>query len=118
MSLKISSLLFHAEGVFKIFTCSKKDKLLRCIQDTRNTALRTSRIRCARRDQNWPEVKSKIRKEKDHGSHERTMTGNPNHSAPNCFKNFSELAFTLAGGFMLNDFLKFAIAFFESPFVA
>jgi len=37
MSLKISSLLFHAEGVFKIFTCSKNDKLLRGIQDTMNT---------------------------------------------------------------------------------
>jgi len=37
MSLKISSLLFHAEGVFKIFTYSKNDKLLRGIQDTMNT---------------------------------------------------------------------------------
>src|SRR5690348_10771749 len=44
-------------------------------------------------------------------------TSGSNHIAPNCFKNFSELAFTLAGGFMLSDFLKFAIAFFESPFV-
>ena len=42
----------------------------------------------------------------------RTMTGNSDHNAPNCFKNFSELALTLTGGFMLNDFLKFAIAFF------
>lgn len=46
----------------------------------------------------------------------RTTTGSFDYSAPNCFKNFSELALTLAGGFMLNDFLKLAIAFFESPF--
>ncbi len=31
------------------------------------------------------------------------------HIAPNCFKYFSEFAFTLAAGFMLSDFLKFFI---------
>lgn len=41
-----------------------------------------------------------------------------NYNAPSCFKYFSELALTLAGGFMLSDFLKFAIAFFLSPFIA
>jgi len=30
----------------------------------------------------------------------RTMTGSFDYSAPNCFKNFSELALTLAGGLL------------------
>jgi hypothetical protein len=41
-----------------------------------------------------------------------------NYNAPSCLRNFSELALTFAGGFMLRHFLKFAIAFFLSPFVA
>jgi hypothetical protein len=40
------------------------------------------------------------------------------YSTFNSFKNFSEFAFTLGGGFILSDFLKLAIAFFLSPLVA
>lgn len=40
------------------------------------------------------------------------------YNAPNCLRYFSEFAFTLAGGFMLKDFLKLAIAFFLSPLIA
>jgi hypothetical protein len=39
------------------------------------------------------------------------------YNAPNCLRNFSELAFTFGGGLSDNDFLKFVIAFFLSPAV-
>jgi hypothetical protein len=47
-----------------------------------------------------------------------TKSGAMAQFAPSWVRYFSELAFTLAGGFRLNDFLKLVIALFLSPFKA
>ncbi len=46
------------------------------------------------------------------------MPSTADYIAPNCFKNFSELALTASVGFMVSDFLKDLIALTLSPFVA